>query len=137
MENNLRKWFHTAPIIGIVTVSFPSVVIVATLASYGYIIALSTLMYRSPNPDTVLIVETPKGTFSTKSLLQNKRHMGARLISTSRLKLEEPAPEDTEEVDPFSAARCRIYKRTKKVCTKRLLRPKFFFFGMHVCKRGE
>ncbi|XP_042036563.1 histone-lysine N-methyltransferase ATX5-like isoform X2 [Salvia splendens] len=70
--------------------------------------------HRAPNPDTVLIVETPKGTFSTKSLLQNKRHMGARLISTNRLKLEEPSPEDTEEVDPFSAARCRIYKRTKK-----------------------
>lgn len=76
---------------------------------------------RAPNPDTVLIVETPKGTFSTKSLLQNKRHMGARLISTSRLKLEEPSPEDTDEVDPFSAARCRIYKRTKKVCSKYIL----------------
>ena len=73
------------------------------------------LLCRAPNPDTVLIVETPKGTFSTKSLLQSKRHMGARLISTSRLKLEEPSPEDTEEVDPFSAARCRVYKRTKKV----------------------
>lgn len=85
-----------------------------------HIIALSTVMYRAPNPDTVLIVETPKGTFSTKSLLQNKRHMGARLISTSRLKLEEPSPEDTEEVDPFSAARCRIYKRTQKVCPKKI-----------------
>ncbi|XP_042003568.1 histone-lysine N-methyltransferase ATX4-like isoform X1 [Salvia splendens] len=74
--------------------------------------------HRAPNPDTVLIVETPKGTFSTKSLLQNKRHMGARLISTSRLKLEEPSPEDTKEVDPFSAARCRVYKRTKKQTRK-------------------
>ncbi|KAG6410035.1 hypothetical protein SASPL_128082 [Salvia splendens] len=74
--------------------------------------------HRAPNPDTVLIVETPKGTFSTKSLLQNKRHMGARLISTSRLKLEEPSPEDTKEVDPFSAARCRVYKRTKKKMEK-------------------
>lgn len=72
---------------------------------------------RAPNPDTVLIVETPKGTFSTKSLLQNKRHMGARLISTSRLKIEELSSADTEEADPFSAARGRIYKRTRKVCT--------------------
>lgn len=70
--------------------------------------------HRAPNPDTVLIVETPKGTFSTKSLLQNKRHMGARLISTSRLKIEELSSADTEEVDPFSAARGRIYKRTRK-----------------------
>lgn len=119
-ENNLRKWFHTAPITGIVAVLFILCGHYSTLASYGYINALSTLMYRSPNPDTVLIVESPKGTFSTKSLLQNKRHMGARLISTSRLKLEEPAPEEAEEVDPFSAARCRIYKRTKKVCTKNI-----------------
>ncbi|KAG6410027.1 hypothetical protein SASPL_128074 [Salvia splendens] len=74
--------------------------------------------HRAPNPDTVLIVETPKGIFSTKNLLQNKRHMGARLISTSRLKLEEPSPEDTKEVDPFSAARCRVYIRTKKKMEK-------------------
>ncbi|XP_051142788.1 histone-lysine N-methyltransferase ATX5 [Andrographis paniculata] len=67
--------------------------------------------HRTPNPDTVLIVETPKGTFSAKSMLQNKRHTGARMISTSRLKLEEPPEEDTSEVDPLSAAACRVFKR--------------------------
>ncbi|KAL0304400.1 UNVERIFIED_CONTAM: Histone-lysine N-methyltransferase ATX4 [Sesamum radiatum] len=70
--------------------------------------------HRTPNPDTVLIVETPKGTFSAKSMLQSKRHTGARLISTSRLKLEEPPSVDIEEVDPFSAARCRVFKRANK-----------------------
>ncbi|KAL9163142.1 hypothetical protein ABFS82_06G022100 [Erythranthe guttata] len=70
--------------------------------------------HRAPDPDNVLIIETPKGTFSAKSLLQSKRHTGARLISTSRLKIEEPPLEDNEEADPFSAARCRVFKRTKK-----------------------
>ncbi|KAL8537940.1 hypothetical protein ACS0TY_000040 [Phlomoides rotata] len=70
--------------------------------------------HRAPNPDTVLIIETPKGTISAKSLLQSKRHTGARLISTSRLKLEELPPVDIEEVDPFSSARCRIFKRAVK-----------------------
>ncbi|KAL0299672.1 UNVERIFIED_CONTAM: Histone-lysine N-methyltransferase ATX4 [Sesamum radiatum] len=70
--------------------------------------------HRTPNPDTVLIVETPKGTFSAKSMLQSKRHTGARLISTSRLKLEEPPSVEIEEVDPFSAARCRVFKRVNK-----------------------
>lgn len=71
-------------------------------------------MCRTPNRDTVLIVETPGGTFSAKSMLQNKRHTGARLISTNRLKLEEPLPVETDEVDPFSAARCRVYKRLNR-----------------------
>ncbi|KAL6509257.1 hypothetical protein OROGR_022567 [Orobanche gracilis] len=71
--------------------------------------------HRAPNPDTVLIVETPKGTFSAKSMmLQNKRHLGARLISTSRLKTEPPPDDDIDEVDLFSAARCRVFKRAKK-----------------------
>ncbi|KAK4431340.1 Histone-lysine N-methyltransferase ATX5 [Sesamum alatum] len=74
--------------------------------------------HRTPNPDTVLIVETPKGTFSAKSMLQSKRHTGARLISTSRLKLEEPPSVDVDEVDPFSAARCRVYKRANKQTRK-------------------
>ncbi|KAK4384856.1 Histone-lysine N-methyltransferase ATX4 [Sesamum angolense] len=75
-------------------------------------------VWRTPNPDTVLIVETPKGTFSAKSMLQSKRHTGARLISTSRLKLEEPPSVDIEEVDPFSAARCRVFKRVNKQTRK-------------------
>ncbi|PIN20510.1 histone H3 (Lys4) methyltransferase complex, subunit SET1 [Handroanthus impetiginosus] len=70
--------------------------------------------HRAPNPDTVLIIETPKGTISAKSLLQSKRHTGARLISTSRLKLEEIPSEDIEEADPLSAARCCVFKRAKK-----------------------
>ncbi|XP_073315151.1 histone-lysine N-methyltransferase ATX4-like [Primulina huaijiensis] len=74
--------------------------------------------HRAPNPDTVLIVETPKGTFSTKSLLHNKRLTGSRLFSTSRLKVEESTSVENEEVDPLSAARCRVFKRTCKKARK-------------------
>ncbi|KAK4485349.1 hypothetical protein RD792_007987 [Penstemon davidsonii] len=68
--------------------------------------------HRAPNPDTVLIIETPKGTISARSLLQNKKHTGSRLISTSKLRIEEAPSVDIDEVDPFSAARCRVFNRT-------------------------
>lgn len=80
----------------------------------AYGVSQEVILCRAPNPDTVLIVETPKGTFSTKSLLHNKRLTGSRLFSTSRLKLEESTSVENEEVDPFSAARCRVFKRTRK-----------------------
>ncbi|KAE8077675.1 hypothetical protein FH972_016217 [Carpinus fangiana] len=67
--------------------------------------------HRAPNPDTVLIVQTPVGVFSAKSLLQNKKKAGSRLISSNRAKIEEIPTEETTELEPFSAARCRIFKR--------------------------
>ncbi|KAM1126936.1 hypothetical protein ACFX13_042859 [Malus domestica] len=72
--------------------------------------------HRAPNPDTVLIIQTPLGVFSTKSLLQNKKP-GSRLISSNRTKLEEvltvETTESEPEPEPLSAARCRVYKRLK------------------------
>ncbi|KAI5657685.1 hypothetical protein M9H77_26478 [Catharanthus roseus] len=67
--------------------------------------------HRAPNPDNVLIIQTPKGTFSTKSLIQNKKKTCSRLISSNRLKLQEAPIMELNEVEPFSAARCRVYKR--------------------------
>ncbi|KAH0688175.1 hypothetical protein KY284_018728 [Solanum tuberosum] len=69
--------------------------------------------HRAPNPDTVLIIQTPKGVFSARSLLQNNKRTGSRLISTSRLKLEEAPAAETEEIEPFSAAKCRVYNRLR------------------------
>ncbi|KAI5405609.1 histone-lysine N-methyltransferase ATX5 [Lathyrus oleraceus] len=66
--------------------------------------------HRAPNPDNVLILQTPFGVISTKSLLQKKK-IGSRLISSNRIKQEE-TPINITEHDPFSAARCRILKRT-------------------------
>ncbi|KAJ9139755.1 hypothetical protein P3X46_030459 [Hevea brasiliensis] len=67
--------------------------------------------HRAPNPDTVLIIQTPLGVFSAKSLIQNKKRAGTRLISSNRAKLEELSTEETTEVEALSAARCRVFKR--------------------------
>ncbi|KAL5568350.1 hypothetical protein UlMin_024925 [Ulmus minor] len=69
--------------------------------------------HRAPNPDTVLIIQTPAGVFSAKSLLQNKKKSGTRLISSSRTKLEEVPTVETAEPEPLSAARCRVFKSSK------------------------
>ncbi|GAU21106.1 hypothetical protein TSUD_10230 [Trifolium subterraneum] len=68
--------------------------------------------HRAPNPDTVLIIQTPHGVISTKILIQNKRKVGSRLISSNRIKVEETPPADNTEHDPFSSARCRVFVRT-------------------------
>ncbi|KAJ8751913.1 hypothetical protein K2173_000659 [Erythroxylum novogranatense] len=67
--------------------------------------------HRAPNPDTVLVIQTPVGVFSAKSLNQNKKRVGTRLISANGLKLEELSTRETTESEPHSAARCRIFKR--------------------------
>ena len=64
----------------------------------------------------------------TKILLQNKK-AGSRLISSIRAKLEEIPLEETTKLEPFSATRCRIFKRlnnSKKVAYMKDL-------DLHVC----
>ncbi|XP_059629056.1 histone-lysine N-methyltransferase ATX4-like [Cornus florida] len=86
--------------------------------------------HRAPNPDTVLIIQSPLGVFSTKSLLQNKKRTGSRLISSNRLKLQEAPTTEINDVEPLSAARCRVYKRSinkrtgeEKAIAHRLMGP--------------
>ncbi|KAG5229575.1 hypothetical protein OIU76_022868 [Salix suchowensis] len=67
--------------------------------------------HRAPNPDTVLIIQTPSGVFSAKNLVQNKKRAGTRLISFNRIKLEEESTEEATKPKPLSAARCRVFKR--------------------------
>ncbi|KAB5531632.1 hypothetical protein DKX38_018302 [Salix brachista] len=67
--------------------------------------------HRAPNPDTVLIIQSPLGVFSAKNLVQNKKRAGTRLISSNRAKLEEVSNEEATESESLSAARCRIFKR--------------------------
>jgi hypothetical protein len=77
--------------------------------------------HRAPNPDTVLIIQSPLGVFSTKSLLQNnKRTSGSRLISSTRLKIEDALVVGHDEVEPFSTARCRVFKRSSNKRTGEL-----------------
>ncbi|XAR71636.1 Histone-lysine N-methyltransferase [Bertholletia excelsa] len=67
--------------------------------------------HRAPNPDTVLIIQTPLGVFSTKNLLQDKKRTGSRLAAT-RLKLQEAPITEADEIEPDSAAKCRVFKRS-------------------------
>ncbi|PKI72443.1 hypothetical protein CRG98_007189 [Punica granatum] len=69
--------------------------------------------HRAPNPDTVLIIQTPAGVFSAKSMMQTKKKAASRLISSNTAKLEEVPAAETDELDPLSAARCRVFTRSK------------------------
>ncbi|KAK9094057.1 hypothetical protein Scep_025526 [Stephania cephalantha] len=70
------------------------------------------IAWRAPNPDNVLVIQTPTGVFSAKSLLRNK-NTGSRLISSMRAVCVQDSSPKIEEVDPMSAARCRIFQRLK------------------------
>ena len=86
---------------------------------------------RAPNPDTVLIMQTPLGVISTKSLLQTKKKKASRLISSKRIKVEETPPADNTEHEPLSAAWCRIFQRTNQ--TKQVGWRNFLFLFGIVC----
>ncbi|CAL5400880.1 unnamed protein product [Camellia sinensis] len=75
--------------------------------------------HRDPNPDGVLIMQTPVGVFSTGGLLQNQKQehyfRGSRLVSTKRAELPDLSNDsnvDTNDFEPLSAARCRIFRRS-------------------------
>uniref|UniRef100_A0A5B7CF24 Putative histone-lysine N-methyltransferase ATX4-like isoform X2 n=1 Tax=Davidia involucrata TaxID=16924 RepID=A0A5B7CF24_DAVIN len=73
-------------------------------------------VHSSPNPDNVLVVQTPLGVFSTKSLLQDQNQeqcfRGSRLVSSTRTELPDSSTVENNECEPLSAARCRIFKRS-------------------------
>ncbi|KAK4796479.1 hypothetical protein SAY86_028805 [Trapa natans] len=68
--------------------------------------------HRAPNLDTVLIIQTPVGVFSAKSLTQTKKKAGSRLISSNYTKVEEVSATEADDIDPLSAARCRVFMRS-------------------------
>ena len=74
---------------------------------------------RVPNPDSVLVVHTPLGVFSPRTSLQNHKGCirGSRLVSSKNAELLEYSTPETNEFDPMSSARCRIYKRSQKKVT--------------------
>ncbi|KAK3194625.1 hypothetical protein Dsin_025935 [Dipteronia sinensis] len=82
-------------------------------------------IHRTPAPDAAVVVHTPTGVFAGRSLLQNQRacFRGSRLISAKRTESPEPSTSDTNEFDPLSSARRRIFKRSKH---KELDDPKTF-----------
>ncbi|WJX85718.1 RING-type E3 ubiquitin transferase [Trifolium repens] len=71
-------------------------------------------VHRVPNPDSVVVVHTPLGLFSPGTSLQNHkgRFRGSKIISSNNIELLEPSTSEHYEVEPLSAARCRVYKRS-------------------------
>lgn len=68
--------------------------------------------HREPNPDTVLIIQTPNGVISSKTLRENKENKtGSRLI-------RKELPQDSNKATPVntkssSAARCMVYVKSE------------------------
>jgi hypothetical protein len=78
-----------------------------------------------------LIIQTPAGVFSAKSLVQNKKSAGTRLISSNRIKLEEESMEEATKSEPHSAARCRVFKRVNS--NKKVPKQLFPCLSLLVC----
>ncbi|KAJ8573133.1 hypothetical protein K7X08_009644 [Anisodus acutangulus] len=70
--------------------------------------------HRAPDTDNVLVMRTPFGVFSTKSLVQrqSQEHCsgGKRLISSKSLELPDASDAETNSFEPLSAARCRVFQ---------------------------
>ncbi|VAH77984.1 unnamed protein product [Triticum turgidum subsp. durum] len=65
--------------------------------------------HRRPNPDNVLIIQTPAGTFSSKRLVQSSGTIAAsRLI---RKDLPKDSASEVETTENLCSARCRVYVR--------------------------
>ncbi|CAA7397417.1 unnamed protein product [Spirodela intermedia] len=64
--------------------------------------------HRAPNPDTVLVIQSPLGVFSTKSMLQNKekRTCSRSIRKDTEHQLAVPAHNSDAS---SSSARCRVY----------------------------
>ncbi|XP_022898395.1 histone-lysine N-methyltransferase ATX5-like isoform X1 [Olea europaea var. sylvestris] len=75
-------------------------------------------VHRTPSAENVLVIQTPNGVFSTGSLLQNQIQEqclgGLRLISCRTAECSDSLAADTYEIDPMSAARCRIFVRSNR-----------------------
>lgn len=70
--------------------------------------------HRDPNPDAVVVVHTPAGVFSARSLLPNPQgcFRGSRLASLKNTELPESSTVEINEFEPLSAARCRAFIRS-------------------------
>ncbi|XP_057454792.1 histone-lysine N-methyltransferase ATX3-like [Lotus japonicus] len=71
-------------------------------------------IHRVPSPDSVLVMHTPLGTFSPGTSIPNHQgcFRGSRLVSSKRVELNESSTTENDMVEPLSAARCRVYRRS-------------------------
>lgn len=74
-------------------------------------------VHRTPNTENGLVIQTPNGVFSNRSLLQSheqQQHLGSSGLMSSRVAEGSDASVDTNGLESMSAARTRIYIRQNK-----------------------
>ncbi|GAU42351.1 hypothetical protein TSUD_350170 [Trifolium subterraneum] len=72
-------------------------------------------VHRVPSPDSVMVTHSSLGIFSPRTLTQNHKgyFRGSRLVSSKNRELNIFSTTENDTVDPFSAARCRVYQRSR------------------------
>ncbi|KAL3536712.1 hypothetical protein ACH5RR_000078 [Cinchona calisaya] len=72
--------------------------------------------HSPPNMDNVLVMRTPDGVFSTRRVLQSRNQdqwlRGSRLVSSTNAEHSDASFTEDNEIEPLSAARCRVFKRS-------------------------
>lgn len=68
-------------------------------------------LFRAPNPDTVLVIQTPLGVFSTKSMLQNKEKRACSRSIRKDTERQLVLPALNSAASCSSSARCRVYAK--------------------------
>ena len=73
-----------------------------------------SLSCRAPNPDAVVVVRSPSGVFSGRNLLQKQKgcYRGSRLVTSKIEEQSKSSASETNDFEPYSAARCRAYVRS-------------------------
>ncbi|PIN13894.1 histone H3 (Lys4) methyltransferase complex, subunit SET1 [Handroanthus impetiginosus] len=73
-------------------------------------------VHRTPSAENVLVIQSPQGVFSNRSLAQSHNgeqcSRGSRLISSRTAECSDSSPADINEFEASSAARCNIYKQS-------------------------
>ncbi|PIN02168.1 Histone-lysine N-methyltransferase [Handroanthus impetiginosus] len=80
-------------------------------------------VHRKPSVDNGLVIHTPHGVISNRSLLQSQYQeqclRGSRFISLRTTEWSDPSSADINEFEVMSAARCRSYKQSDRKRTGR------------------
>ncbi|XP_022156553.1 histone-lysine N-methyltransferase ATX3 [Momordica charantia] len=71
-------------------------------------------IHRTPNPDAALVVRSPSGVFAGRNLLQKQKgcYRGSRLVTSKIEEQSKSSASETNDFEPYSAARCRVYVRS-------------------------
>lgn len=72
-------------------------------------------VHSVPEAGNGIVIRTPTGIFGARNLLnQSQCVRGSRLVSCKKNEFLDPVTAEVNDYEPFSSARCRIYKRLQK-----------------------